>query len=127
MSRRRRRGWRRKSYPGRPIKPRYLSGLPPFRHFIPSIPSTMQIQPKEPVFLSFDEFEALKLIDLEDLTQESAGNRMGVSRGTIWRLLKSARKKIITALLEGREILIVPQAPVRIESNVVEEEKEPEQ
>jgi predicted DNA-binding protein (UPF0251 family) len=35
---------------------------------------------------------------------------MGVSRGTIWRLVQRARKKTAQALSEGRPIYIVPQA-----------------
>ncbi|RKY54775.1 MAG: hypothetical protein DRP89_04570, partial [Candidatus Neomarinimicrobiota bacterium] len=51
--------------------------------------------------------EALRLIDLEGLSQEEAGQRMGVSRGTIWRLLKNARRKIAQAITEGRPIYII--------------------
>ena len=58
----------------------------------------------EPVVIFHDEFEALRLVDLEDLTQEEAGKRMGISRGTIWRLLHSARKKTALAFTEGRTI-----------------------
>jgi predicted DNA-binding protein (UPF0251 family) len=36
-------------------------------------------------------------VDLEGLSQEEAGERMGVSRGTAWRLVQSARKKIAQA------------------------------
>ncbi len=45
-----------------------------------------------------DELEALKLCDLDDLTQEEAGRRMGVSRGTVQRILTSARRKTALAL-----------------------------
>ena len=59
----------------------------------------------EPISLSRDELEAFKLCDLDDLTQEEAGLRMGVSRGTIQRILASARKKAATALSKGRAIV----------------------
>jgi len=52
------------------------------------------------------ELEALKLIDLENLSFEEAGMRMNTSRNTIWRIVKSAREKIVKALIEGREIII---------------------
>jgi RNA polymerase sigma factor (sigma-70 family) len=55
--------------------------------------------------LSRDELEALKLCDLDDLTQEEAGARMGVSRGTVQRILASARKKAAEALSCGRAIV----------------------
>jgi len=59
----------------------------------------------ERIVLSRDELEALKLCDLDDLTQEEAGNRMGVSRGTVQRILSDARKKVATALSQGRAIV----------------------
>ncbi len=64
-----------------------------------------------PILLEHAELEVLRLLDLEDLSQEEAGNRMGVSRGTIWRLQKRARTKIALALTEGRRIEIVGADP----------------
>ena len=58
------------------------------------------------VVLEPSELEVIRLVDLEDLSQEEAGERMGVSRGTIWRLLQSARRKTSLALTDGRTILI---------------------
>lgn len=58
------------------------------------------------VDLELDEFEAIRLCDLEDKSQIDAGQAMGVSRGTIQRLLKSARKKIVKAFLEDDAIRI---------------------
>jgi len=42
----------------------------------------------------------------EGLSQEEAGEKMGVSRGTVWRLLQNARKKTAQALTEGRPLQI---------------------
>ena len=55
--------------------------------------------------LSRDELEALKLCDFDDLTQEEAGIKMGVSRGTVQRILSAARKKVAMALTQGRAIV----------------------
>jgi len=52
----------------------------------------------EKVPIMSDEIEALKLCDRDGLTQKEAGERMGVSRGTVQRMLASARKKVATAL-----------------------------
>ncbi len=52
-----------------------------------------------------DELESLKLCDLDGLTQEEAGARMGVSRGTVQRLLASARKKTAEALAERKALV----------------------
>ncbi len=57
------------------------------------------------ISLSRDELEALKLCDVDDLTQEEAGSRMGISRGTVQRVLAAARKKVAKALSEGEAIV----------------------
>ena len=101
---------------GRPKKQRFIQQIPPVSQFIPSIPPHLAFPKKPPVYISYDEFEALRLVDYEGLSQEEAGIRMNISRGTIWRLVQSARKKIITALLESRAISIVPTAPLTSES-----------
>jgi predicted DNA-binding protein (UPF0251 family) len=59
----------------------------------------------EQVPLLREELEALKLCDLDDLTQAEAGVRMGVSRGTIQRILTSARKKVAKALSKCQAIV----------------------
>jgi RNA polymerase sigma factor (sigma-70 family) len=56
------------------------------------------------VILEEAELEALRLVDVEGLSQEEVGKKMGVSRGTIWRLLQEARRKTASALSEGRRI-----------------------
>jgi predicted DNA-binding protein (UPF0251 family) len=52
-----------------------------------------------------EELEAIKLCDLIGLTQEQAGKRMGVSRGTVQRILMTARKKIASALVNGEALI----------------------
>jgi predicted DNA-binding protein (UPF0251 family) len=59
----------------------------------------------EQIPLLSEELEALKLCDLDDLTQAEAGSRMGVSRGTIQRILATARKKVAKALSKGQAIV----------------------
>lgn len=59
----------------------------------------------ERISFSRDELEAMKLCDLDDLSQEEAGKRMGVSRGTIQRILSAARKKVAMALSRGMAIV----------------------
>ncbi len=60
----------------------------------------------EHITLYRDELEALRLCDLEELTQEEAGRRMGVSRGTIHRLLMSGRKKMAGAVVSSKAIIL---------------------
>ena len=57
------------------------------------------------ITLSRDELESLKLCDLDDLTQEEAGARMGVSWGMVQRILSEPRKKVATALARGKAIV----------------------
>jgi len=56
--------------------------------------------------IELDEFEAMRLCDLESHDQESAGRRMGVSRGTIQRLVDSGRKKLVGAIVSCAAIRI---------------------
>lgn len=56
--------------------------------------------------LTPQELECLRLVDHEDLTQIQAADQMGVSRATIWRILQSARKKIIDVLLNASDISV---------------------
>ena len=62
----------------------------------------------EVLFLGEDELEALRLCDVDGLHQALAGDRMGVSRGTVQRLLKSGRTKLVRALIENAALVIGP-------------------
>jgi predicted DNA-binding protein (UPF0251 family)/predicted Fe-Mo cluster-binding NifX family protein len=59
--------------------------------------------------LNADEMEALYLMDYEGLYQESAALEMGISRPTFSRIIKAARKKVITALVRGYRLEIIDQ------------------
>jgi predicted DNA-binding protein (UPF0251 family) len=89
---------------GRLPKPIKLGVTPPVTVFNPSV---LQ-ENRQPIYLEVAELEAFRLVDLEGLSQEEAGEKMGVSRGTVWRLLESARKKTAQALTEGRPLNIIP-------------------
>ena len=56
--------------------------------------------------LSLDQFEAIRLCDIENLNQDDAGEKMGVSRGTIQRLLYETRKQIAEAILNNQALII---------------------
>jgi len=92
---------RRRGRQGRRPSPLYVDQRSATKEFIPNPEGA-----KEPVSLEPVELEALRLIDLLNLSQEEAGEKMGTSRGTIWRLLQSARRKVTSALIEGRKIKI---------------------
>jgi predicted DNA-binding protein (UPF0251 family) len=59
----------------------------------------------EKITLYRDELEVLKLCDLDGLTQEEAGRRMRISRGTVQRILASARRKVASALSECKALV----------------------
>ncbi len=60
----------------------------------------------ESVDLLYEEFEALRLSDYENLTQAEAAKRMNISRPTFTRLYDRARKNIVKAFVEGKAIII---------------------
>lgn len=60
----------------------------------------------DPIHIDLAEAEVLRLVDLEGMYQEQAGDAMGVSRGTIWRLLASAREKVTRSIFEGRPLIV---------------------
>ena len=68
-------------------------------------PTCVPMAQVEHIPLLREELEALKLCDLDDLTQAEAGAKMGVSRGTVQRILAAARKKAAKALTKGQAIV----------------------
>ena len=97
MSRRRRRGRR-----GRFPKPITISNPLKVEKLIPTPRTNL-----DSILIEPSEVEVLRLVDVEGLSQEEAGKEMGVSRGTVWRLVQSARKKTAQALTEGRTLQII--------------------
>ncbi|MHB9099080.1 MAG: DUF134 domain-containing protein, partial [Syntrophales bacterium] len=47
----------------------------------------------EAVLLNLDEYEAIRLADLEGLYQEQAASRMNISRQTFGRIVEAAHRK----------------------------------
>lgn len=60
----------------------------------------------EHVELFLDEFEAIRLCDYDGLSQIEAGERMGISRGTVQRLLISGRRKIVDVVLHRKSLMV---------------------
>lgn len=61
---------------------------------------------EEAVRLTVEELESLRLCDLEGADQSAAAQSMGVSRGTLQRIVYSARRKVADALCTGKAIHI---------------------
>ncbi len=56
--------------------------------------------------LTVDEFEAVRLKDLQELDQEEAAKKMEISQPTFHRIVLAARKKIADAIVNGKAIKI---------------------
>jgi predicted DNA-binding protein (UPF0251 family) len=69
-------------------------------------PRGVPLQELEVVSIAMEELEALRLVDLEGLTQEEASLNMGISRRAFWEDLQSARRKVTFALTTGKAIEI---------------------
>lgn len=69
-------------------------------------PAGIRMVDLEESVISVDEYEAVRLKDLEGLEQEEAAKKMGISRPTFQRLLVCARKKIADAMISGKAIKI---------------------
>lgn len=69
-------------------------------------PAGIRLVELEESILTVDEFEAVRLKDLEGLEQEECAKRMNISQPTFHRLVLSARKKIADAIVNGKAIRI---------------------
>lgn len=87
----------------RPQKCRRVAAHPQVSYFKPRGIPMVQL---EEVRLTVDEREALRLADLDNLSYEVAGRRMGVSRATFGRILQRARRAMTDALIHGKAIKI---------------------
>ncbi len=103
----------------RPVRCRRIERLPVYRSFSPDDIST-----EESVRLTVDEYEALRLLDDEGLTQEACAVRMNIARTTVTAIYDSARKKIADALVHGKRLLITGGCcefePVEIDQEIIE-------
>ena len=103
----------------RPFRCRRIEQLPVYRSFSPD-----DITATENVLMSVDEFEALRLLDDEGLTQEACAARMNIARTTVTAIYESARKKIADALVNGKRLLITgghcKYEPVEIHQEIIE-------
>lgn len=87
----------------RPRKCRTVSAAPLAAYFKPrGIPMT---QLKEEL-LPVEGLEAMRLFDLDNLDQQAAAQRMGISRPTFSRVLAEARKTVSRALVGGLALRI---------------------
>ena len=102
----------------RPFRCRRIEQLPIYRSFSPDDTAAI-----ESVQMTVDEFEALRLLDDEGLTQEACAARMNIARTTVTAIYDRARKKIADALVHGKRLLITGGhcefEPIEIHQNIM--------
>ena len=94
----------------RPFITRCVATLPAVTVFKPA---GVPVRDIRKVVIHLDEWEALCLVDSQGLEQAAAAVRMKVSRATVGRILRRARKKVAQALHDGCALFITQgDAPV---------------
>lgn len=84
---------------------RKISNPPLIKGFKPYGPESGK-QELNPVYLLYEEYEAIRLSDYDLLNHYQSSVMMGISRPTFTRIYASALKKIARAFVEGRQISI---------------------
>lgn len=80
----------------RPKKERVICAVPRFRDFAPT-----DAPGDEKQILCYDEYEVIRLHDLEHFSQEETAKQMLISRPTVTELLASAHEKLARMLING--------------------------
>ena len=83
--------------------PRSISSHPRISFFKPQ---GVCLKNLEIITLYEDEFEAIKLYDIDELSQIQAAKKMNISQPTFGRIVHAAYKKMSTALYKGKAIAI---------------------
>ncbi|MEG2204951.1 MAG: DUF134 domain-containing protein, partial [Oscillospiraceae bacterium] len=86
-----------------PCKRRRICAMPGCERFGPKDDTAIEHQT---VVMSLDEFESIRLIDLEGMTQEQCAARMGVARTTAQTIYNSARIKLAQCLVNEKNLHI---------------------
>ena len=86
----------------RPCKRRRVCGHPSCGRFGPADSPC----DRPDVIMGLDEFEAIRLIDLEGLRQEQCAAQMNVARTTVQAIYGTARRKLAQCLVVGRGLVI---------------------
>jgi uncharacterized protein len=87
----------------RPKCCRYIGAMPGKTFFQPEGMASSSL---EAVLLTLDEYEAIRLADLEGLYQEQAASRMNVSRQTFGRIVEAAHRKLADVIVNGKALRI---------------------
>lgn len=88
---------------GRPKRVRKILSKPVISGFKPYGSKGSKV---EPVFLQYEEYEAMRLCDYMNMNQVDASAQMEISRPTLTRIYMESRQKVAKAFVEGRPIVI---------------------
>ena len=69
--------------------------------FYPSVDNDL-----EGISLTLDEYEAIRLVDLEGYSHLECAKQMDISRSTVQEIYESAREKIASFIVYGRKLYI---------------------
>ena len=85
----------------RPTKCRKICVEPDYDRFHPD-----GITTGEQVNMTVDEYDAIRLIDLEKQTHEQCAEQMGISRTTVTEIYETARYKLADCVVNGKTLYI---------------------
>lgn len=87
----------------RPRKWRKVCCVPEFNRFGPLGQNACE---DDIVTMTVEEYETIRLIDLENMTQEECCVQMSIARTTVQGIYNVARKKLADSLINGKILLI---------------------
>jgi len=87
----------------RPRKQRKVCRLPDSNIFGPL---EISFHGKDYISMTVDEYETIRLIDLEQFTQEECSEQMNIARTTVQGIYIEARRKISDALVNSKVLII---------------------
>lgn len=86
-------------------RPRKCRRVCDFPQTVTFLPGNLKTKTSE-IILTVDEYESIRLIDKEGLSQEQCGDFMQVARTTVQQIYASARKKMANMLVDGLPLRI---------------------
>lgn len=85
----------------RPSRCRRICAKPEYCSFAPE-----HVSKQDSTVLTLDEYETIRLIDLENMTQEQSAKQMDISRTTVMEIYNAARRKIADCIVNGKPLMI---------------------
>ena len=76
-----------------------------------NVPRTDSFRPEKhtgesPIIMTVDEYEVIRLVDLEEKTHEQCALQMDISRSTVQEIYENARCKLAACIVYGRKLVI---------------------